>query len=120
MTDVVTRLRAVVRSLRRNGWDTMANHVTEGVMEIERLRRELGAEKAAVDDRWRRCANEMPGRSGGYLCWHAPTQHMWIGAYNDSGGHDTWGDERPLGWVGIGRNPELWPTHWTRRPEPPQ
>lgn len=57
-----------------------------------------------------------PDRSGHYLCWCAVTASMWIGAYNDTGGHDTWGDARPLGWAGGKAGT---PTHWAARPAPP-
>lgn len=63
---------------------------------------------------WIRCADDLPDRSGGYLCWDARDQHMWIGYWNDSGGADTYGDPRPLGWVQQSHC-----THWAVRPKPP-
>lgn len=63
---------------------------------------------------WIECCHMLPDRSGHFLCWDARDQNMWIGAFNDSGGRDTWGEPRPLGWA-SGCNP----THWAERPEPP-
>lgn len=70
---------------------------------------------SAVQPKWISIKHDWPERSGHYLCWDEREQHMWIGAYNDTGGQDTWGDERPLGWTGGAA-----PTHWAERPEPPQ
>lgn len=68
---------------------------------------------------WSKCAEIMPDESGHYLCWDEKTEMMWIGAFNDDGGQDTWGDERSLGWVGVQDSPSLWPTHWAPRPMAP-
>lgn len=35
-----------------------------------------------------------PDRSGHFLCWCARERLMWIGAYNDTGGTDTYGEAR--------------------------
>lgn len=66
---------------------------------------------------WISSKHDSPQQSGHYLCWDEREQNMWIGAYNDPGGQDTWGDERPLGWMG-GKSGT--PTHWAERPSPPR
>lgn len=63
---------------------------------------------------WIPSAVDSPSRSTHYLCWDDKIKIMWIGAFNDSGGHDTWGDARPLGWV-----TGCVPTHWAECPEAP-
>lgn len=63
---------------------------------------------------WCSIRDDQPSRTGQYLCWDAIEQNMWIGAFNDSGGQDTWGEGRSLGWA-AGCNP----THWAERPMPP-
>lgn len=65
---------------------------------------------------WTSVKHDWPDGSGHYLCWDEAEQYMWIGAYNDTGGHDTWGDARKLGWAG-GKSGT--PTHWARRPVSP-
>ena len=69
---------------------------------------------------WHRCAEVMPDRSGHYLVYFEREDLMVIAAYNDTGGADTWDDERPLGWVAYpSDDPALWPSHWAERPSPP-
>lgn len=63
---------------------------------------------------WCSIRDDQPSRSGHYLCWDEHEQNMWIGAFNDSGGQNTWGEARPLGWL-----PGSVPTHWAERPIPP-
>ena len=63
---------------------------------------------------WISTKTDQPSKSGHYLCWDEREQNMWIGVFNDDGGSDTWGDERPLGWLGADV-----PTHWAERPEAP-
>lgn len=65
---------------------------------------------------WIDIRDMSPDRSGHFLCWCARTSHMWIGAYNDSGGFDTYGEPRPLGWIGGKAGT---PTHWAERPQQP-
>lgn len=62
---------------------------------------------------WIECRHMLPDRSGHYLCYDEREDHMWIGAWNDMGGQDTWGDQRRMGWVGGNC------THWAERPSPP-
>lgn len=62
---------------------------------------------------WVEARHMLPDKSGMYLCWDAAEQNMWVGYWNDTGGHDTYGDPRPLGWSGGNC------THWAERPAPP-
>lgn len=64
---------------------------------------------------WIESRHMLPDRTGHYLCWSAREQIMWVGAYNDHGGRDTWGEPRKLGWASDSN-----PTHWAELPTPPR
>jgi len=77
---------------------------------------ERQAQQETTRPQWVESTHMLPDHSGAFLCWCAKTEMMWVGHWNDRGGHDTWGDARQMGWVGGG---PPWPTHWAEQPEAP-
>lgn len=72
---------------------------------------------------WKKIETEMPpNESGHYMCHHKPTDHTWVGHWNNGDlGRTLNGDRSQIGWTGMmDLAPNIWPTHYAAMPAGPE